>query len=117
MSAGVVELRRDLHTLGVHFLHEVMQASDEHVVVDADRVAGGAAVFPVDGGVLEDDHPDATAGPLDKVRDQALADLAELGREARVHRCLDETVLQSQRADPAFLEKGIEGAHRRVLSF
>ena len=76
LAAGVVELDGDLRALVVHGFDEIGQAADEAVVVDPDRVPDGAADFPVDRCVLEDDEPDAAPGAGPVVLDELVVDLA-----------------------------------------
>src|SRR5207342_2805160 len=80
---------------------EVGQATDEPVMVDADRVPDRAADLPVDRGVLGDDQSDPAPGPGPMVLDDLVVDLAERAGELGEDRCLNKAVAQRHPADPA----------------
>jgi hypothetical protein len=85
-------------------IDQITERTDEPIVIDPDRMPGGATDFPIDGCVFRDNQPNATSRSCTMVFNELVVDLSKGARKLSEDGCLHESVAQVQISDTTGLE-------------
>jgi hypothetical protein len=99
-----MQLHCDFCTLTMDSIDQITERTDEAIVIDTDRMPGGATDFPIDGGIFRDDQAYATSRSGTMVFNELVVDLSKGARELSKDGCLHESVAQVQVSDTTGLE-------------
>jgi hypothetical protein len=99
-----MQLHCDFCTLTMDGIDQITERTDEPIVIDTDRMPGGATDFPIDGCVFGDDQAYATSRSGTMVLNELVVDLSKGARELSKNGRLHESVAQVQVADTTGLE-------------